>query len=171
MNREDSGCVPKNLSKPLVVSPRQACQLLSVGLTRLYELLNEGKLDSFMVGRSRRITVVSIHGFIEPHRATASERPAPIGNGRSGPEGPRSAMTSFEATFADTAASMSKVIEAATDSVMQAVAREMTHLGYKANAGHGGELREAVYAVISRNVIEATVQKMNEKVARNPSYR
>lgn len=53
-----------DFSKPLAVPPRLACQLLSVGLTRLYELLNAGELDSFHIGRARRITTASIRGFI-----------------------------------------------------------------------------------------------------------
>src|SRR5579885_3087608 len=44
------------LTEPLAVPPREACRLLSVGLTRLYELLHEGQLESFRYGRSRRIT-------------------------------------------------------------------------------------------------------------------
>jgi hypothetical protein len=49
----------------LVVSPRRARQMLDTGNTRLYELLAAGELDSFLEGRSRKITVGSIHRFIE----------------------------------------------------------------------------------------------------------
>jgi excisionase family DNA binding protein len=51
--------------KPLAVPPRQACDLLSVGLTRLYELMNTGELDSFHIGRARRITTASISAYID----------------------------------------------------------------------------------------------------------
>jgi len=54
-----------SLSAPLVVPPRQACQMLSIGLTKLYELLNAGELESYLHGGSRRITVASLHAFIE----------------------------------------------------------------------------------------------------------
>jgi excisionase family DNA binding protein len=50
---------------PLVVRPRQACEMLSIGLTRLYELLNEGALESYLHGGSRRITIASIHAYID----------------------------------------------------------------------------------------------------------
>ena len=50
---------------PMVVSPRRACELLSVGLTRLYQLLNAGELESLHIGRSRRITTVSISAYID----------------------------------------------------------------------------------------------------------
>lgn len=51
--------------KPMVVSPRRACHLLSVGLTRLYQLLNAGELQSLHIGRSRRITTASIGAYID----------------------------------------------------------------------------------------------------------
>ena len=54
-------------SGPLVVRPRQACEMLSIGMTRLYELLNEGQLQSLRYGRARRVTTASIHAFIERH--------------------------------------------------------------------------------------------------------
>ena len=50
---------------PIAVPPRQACVLLSIGLTHLYDLLNKGELDSYQDGRSRRITVASIHAYVE----------------------------------------------------------------------------------------------------------
>jgi excisionase family DNA binding protein len=49
---------------PLVVSPRRACEMLCVSLTRLYELLHAGELETYRHGRSRRITVVSIYAYI-----------------------------------------------------------------------------------------------------------
>ena len=58
----------------LVVKPGQACILLNCGRTRLYELLAAGELDSFRDGRARKITVASIHGYIE--RRLAAEKDA-----------------------------------------------------------------------------------------------
>jgi hypothetical protein len=48
----------------LVVSPRRARYLLDIGNTRLYELLAAGELESFLDGRSRKITIDSIHRYI-----------------------------------------------------------------------------------------------------------
>jgi excisionase family DNA binding protein len=48
---------------PLVVAPRDACRMLSIGLTRLYEL-KDGELESYRDGGSRRITVSSIHAYV-----------------------------------------------------------------------------------------------------------
>jgi excisionase family DNA binding protein len=50
---------------PLVVPPRQACAMLSIGLTRCYELISAGELQSFKDGKSRKITVSSIRAYVE----------------------------------------------------------------------------------------------------------
>jgi hypothetical protein len=55
---------PHNIT-PLVVRPRTAWKMLGCGNTRGYELLAAGELDSFSDGRSRKITVASIHRYIE----------------------------------------------------------------------------------------------------------
>jgi hypothetical protein len=49
---------------PLVVKPRIAWKMLSCSNTRGYELLAAGELESFRDGRSRKITVLSIHQYI-----------------------------------------------------------------------------------------------------------
>lgn len=48
----------------LVVRPKSARRMLNCGQTRLYELIAAGELDSFLDGRSRKITVESIHRYI-----------------------------------------------------------------------------------------------------------
>jgi excisionase family DNA binding protein len=64
-SRDAMTTIENDRRAPLVVPPRQACQMLSVGLTRLYELLHEGALESYRHGRSRRITTKSIRAYIE----------------------------------------------------------------------------------------------------------
>jgi excisionase family DNA binding protein len=49
-----------NQLEPLAVSPRQACLLLGVGNTHLYQLIGNGELQSYLDGRARRITMESI---------------------------------------------------------------------------------------------------------------
>ena len=49
-------------NEPLVVSPRRARQMLDLGNTRFYQVLPE--LDSYLDGRSRKITVASIKSYI-----------------------------------------------------------------------------------------------------------
>jgi len=50
--------------EPLLVKPKVAWKLLGCGNTRGYELLAAGELESFLDGRSRKITMASIHRFI-----------------------------------------------------------------------------------------------------------
>jgi hypothetical protein len=71
---------------PLVVKPRTACRMLDCGNTRLYELLGTGELQSFLDGRSRKITVDSIRRYIAqklgPTQATAVKSQSRRGRGR-----------------------------------------------------------------------------------------
>jgi hypothetical protein len=57
----------------LVVKPKVAWKLLACSNTRGYELLAAGELESFLDGRSRKITVDSIRRYI-------ARRLAPIDN-------------------------------------------------------------------------------------------
>jgi excisionase family DNA binding protein len=50
--------------EPLAVSPRQACLLLGIGNTRLYELIRDRELVTYNEGRARRITMESIHARV-----------------------------------------------------------------------------------------------------------
>jgi hypothetical protein len=50
--------------EPLVVKPKVAWKLLGCSNTRGYELLAAGELDSFLDGRSRKITIESIRHYI-----------------------------------------------------------------------------------------------------------
>jgi hypothetical protein len=63
MSSEDSG--ENGSIKPLLVKPKVAWKILSCGNTRGYELLNSGELESFLDGGSRKITMNSIHRYIE----------------------------------------------------------------------------------------------------------
>jgi hypothetical protein len=49
---------------PLVVKPKIAWRMLACSNTRGYALLNSGELESFLDGRSRKITVESIRQYI-----------------------------------------------------------------------------------------------------------
>jgi hypothetical protein len=65
-------------SEPFLVKPKVAWKMLACGNTRGYELLAAGELESFLDGRSRKITVASIRRYIERHlgksAATESKR-------------------------------------------------------------------------------------------------
>jgi excisionase family DNA binding protein len=57
--------VSKLVIEPLLVKPKIAWKMLACGNTKGYELLAAGELDSFRDGRSRKITVESIHRYIQ----------------------------------------------------------------------------------------------------------
>jgi excisionase family DNA binding protein len=61
-----------NELEPLAVSPRQACLLLGIGNTRLYQLIGNGELDTYQEGRARRITLESIRRRVAGLVAAAS---------------------------------------------------------------------------------------------------
>ena len=73
-------CDRERLIEPLAVSPRQACLLLGIGNTRLYELIRERELVTYHEGRARRITMESIHAHVA--RLIASGDSARIVRGR-----------------------------------------------------------------------------------------
>ena len=54
-----------NRLEPLAASPREACVLLNVGMTRLYQLMHTDELESYLDGGSRRITMESIRRRLE----------------------------------------------------------------------------------------------------------
>jgi len=50
---------------PLAVSAKEAAQLLSLSLSKLYELLRNAELQSYADGNSRRVTMASIYGYVD----------------------------------------------------------------------------------------------------------
>jgi hypothetical protein len=63
-----------DLSVAKAVTPLVACAVIGIGLTLLYQLLDAGELQSFVVGRRRLILMNSIDQFIA-RRLAASTKP------------------------------------------------------------------------------------------------
>jgi excisionase family DNA binding protein len=55
----------------IVVSPAEASRLLGASLSHVYVLMRRGEIQSYLDGRARRITVASIHRYIERQIAIA----------------------------------------------------------------------------------------------------
>jgi excisionase family DNA binding protein len=55
--------VPVN--ERLAVSLREACQIIGIGRTRLYELIRESELQSFRLGGRRLIKTEALREFVE----------------------------------------------------------------------------------------------------------
>jgi excisionase family DNA binding protein len=56
-------------SEQLVTSPKGAARLLDCGVTKIYELLNGGELETYRDGANRKIVVASIKQYIARKRA------------------------------------------------------------------------------------------------------
>jgi excisionase family DNA binding protein len=75
--RQDVSRMPANsvaLEEPLVASPNQTMRAIQVSRKKLYELINEGELESCTEGKSRRITIKSINEYIERRLAAEAAR-------------------------------------------------------------------------------------------------
>jgi excisionase family DNA binding protein len=59
------------LPTALAVPPRAAAALLSIGTTKLQELLASGELSSFRIGAARRISTDSIREYVARQIAAA----------------------------------------------------------------------------------------------------
>lgn len=64
-------------TEPLAVSPGQACLLLGIGNTRLYQLIGKGELVTYHEGRARRVTMASIRARVARLAATDTARAEP----------------------------------------------------------------------------------------------
>ena len=53
------------MEEPLAVPPKVAFAAIGVGNTRGYELINQGLLEAFKIGRSTRITWESVKRLVE----------------------------------------------------------------------------------------------------------
>ena len=59
--------------KPLAVSPKTAFDMIGVKVTKGYELLNARELESFTIGRWRKVTTSSIEVLIARRLAAIKE--------------------------------------------------------------------------------------------------
>lgn len=50
---------------PLALRPKDAFAAIGVGVTKGYELINAGELETFKIGRSTRITAASLRSYVE----------------------------------------------------------------------------------------------------------
>lgn len=50
---------------PLFISAKEAARLLALSRSRVYELMDEGVIDSFRLGRRRVIPVNAVHEFAD----------------------------------------------------------------------------------------------------------
>jgi excisionase family DNA binding protein len=61
-----------DIPRPLWVRPKEACRLTGLGMTRVYELLNSGDLQSRKLGRARLVSVASIERLGDDQKPEAA---------------------------------------------------------------------------------------------------
>jgi excisionase family DNA binding protein len=79
------------LADRITVSPRTLCELLGIGMTTAYLLLESNEVRSVKIGKSRRILVESVRQYLVRRLAAEPQRPQAPG-AQSAPEkrtGPR----------------------------------------------------------------------------------
>jgi len=57
--------------EPLAVSVEEAARLLGISRSKMYLLLNDGRIDSLRIDTARRIPMDSIRSFVERNRIAA----------------------------------------------------------------------------------------------------
>ena len=57
------------MSNELLVTAEGAAQRLSIGRSRVFQLLKTGELESLLLGRSRRIELSALKAYVERLRA------------------------------------------------------------------------------------------------------
>ena len=64
---------------PLLVNVKQACRILSVGVTRIYELIGTDAIRSCCIGRSRPIEYASLKEYVKQQldHSTADKQEVP----------------------------------------------------------------------------------------------
>jgi excisionase family DNA binding protein len=56
---------PRVFIEPIAVAPRQAAEALSTSVPTIYGLMRDGKIESYLEGRNRRIVFSSLRKYIE----------------------------------------------------------------------------------------------------------
>ncbi len=62
--------------RPLAVTVEQAAQMLGVGRATLYKLVMRGEIESFTVGRARRIAISVLEAYVAREGAVSSLEPS-----------------------------------------------------------------------------------------------
>jgi len=63
----------------LLLKPEEAAELLSIGRSKIYELIGTGELASVRIGTSRRIPADALAEFVRELRSPVA---SPVGTGR-----------------------------------------------------------------------------------------
>jgi excisionase family DNA binding protein len=65
----------RNGMQRLLLTPEDAADLLSIGRSKLYELIGDGQLASVRIGASRRVPMSALVEFVESLQETWNQLP------------------------------------------------------------------------------------------------
>jgi excisionase family DNA binding protein len=65
----------RNGMERLLLTPEDAADLLSIGRSKLYELIGDGRLASVRIGASRRVPMSALVEFVESLQETRNQVP------------------------------------------------------------------------------------------------
>ena len=65
----------RNGMEKLLLSPEEAASLLSLGRSKVYELMGDGRLASVRIDASRRVPMSALVEFVESLQATWNQLP------------------------------------------------------------------------------------------------
>jgi excisionase family DNA binding protein len=54
--------------EPILLTVRDAAQLLAIGRTSVYQLIADGELEVIRIGRAARIPTAAVHAFVRRRR-------------------------------------------------------------------------------------------------------
>jgi len=59
----------------LALPAKKAAPFIGVGMTRLYELINSGEIESYRDGKARKVVVASLKAYVERQVAAEAAKP------------------------------------------------------------------------------------------------
>ncbi|CEG09782.1 hypothetical protein BN961_03214 [Afipia felis] len=59
----------------LALPAKKAAPSIGVGMTRLYELINAGEIESYRDGKARKVVVASLKAYVERQVAAEAAKP------------------------------------------------------------------------------------------------
>jgi excisionase family DNA binding protein len=68
-----------SLGDALGIKPKKACKVLDCGTTHVYDLMKKRELESYLDGRSRKITTASIREYVTRRLAASNPQSGALG--------------------------------------------------------------------------------------------
>ncbi len=91
MNICRTGLSPNAHLQPLAVTVKQACAILGIGLTKMWELIGSKRVKTVNIDRRRLVIYSSLEALVSPPpNITTAQQPRKRGRPRKQPEGGQS---------------------------------------------------------------------------------